>query len=67
MEGAELHGDAGADADEGCEGAFVEGEGPFLGVDGASGGEGVGVLGCGLEADFYYVEGLAWGLLVCGL
>jgi hypothetical protein len=33
VEGAELDGDAGADADEGREGAFVEGEGAFGSVD----------------------------------
>lgn len=59
MEGAELDGDAGADADEGGEGAFVERKGPFRGVDGAGGDEGGRVgRGC-LEADFYYIKGLA--------
>lgn len=30
-------------------------------IDGARRGEGAGVGGAGLEADFYYVEGLTWG------
>jgi len=59
-----LHGDAGADAEEGCERAFVEGERAFVAVDGGGGDEGVGVGGGGLEADFYYVEGLACLVLV---
>lgn len=58
-EGAELDGDAGTDADEGGEGAFVEGEWTFLGPDLAGGVEGVGVLGCGLQADFDDIKGLA--------
>lgn len=56
---AELDRDAGADADEGGEGSFVEGGGAFLFEDlgGAVGGAGVG--GGGLQADFDDVEGLA--------
>jgi hypothetical protein len=60
VEGAELDGDAGADAEERGEGAFVKGEGAFVAVDGGGGGEGGGVGGGGLEADFDNVEGLAW-------
>lgn len=59
VEGAELDGDAGADAQERGQGAFVEGERAFVLVDGGGGGEGGGVLGGGLEADFDYVKGLA--------
>lgn len=68
VEGAELDGDAGADAQKGGQGALVEGERAFVLVDGGGGGEGGGVLGGGLEADFDYVEGLAWvgGRLVLG-
>lgn len=62
VEGAELYGDAGADAQEGSKGAFVEGQGAFVLVDGGCGGEGGGVLGGGLETDFDYVEGLACGI-----
>lgn len=40
MEGAELDGHAGADADERGQGALVEGEGPFGLVDGCGGIEG---------------------------
>lgn len=58
VEGAELDGDAGADTDEGREGALVEGSGAFVLVDGGCGVEGAGVLGCGLEADLDDVEGL---------
>jgi hypothetical protein len=55
VEGAELDGDAGADADEGRESAFVEGRGAFVAEDGGRAREGRGV-GCGcLEADFDYV------------
>lgn len=61
VEGAELDGDAGADAEERGEGAFVEGQGSFVAVDGGGGGEGGGVGGGGLEANFDDVEGLAWG------
>ena len=61
VEGTELDGHAGADAEEGREGAFVEGEGAFVLPDGegSRGGGGVGV-GC-LEADLDDVEGLACG------
>lgn len=59
VEGAELDGDAGADADEGGQGALVEGEGALVLVDGGGGVQGRGVLGCGLEADLDDVEGLA--------
>ena len=55
VEGAELDGDAGADADEWGEGAFVEGEGAFLLEDGGGTGGGAGVARCGLQADFDYV------------
>ena len=60
VKGTELHGDAGADADEGGEGAFVEGESAFVGEDGGGAGQGGGVCGGGLEADFDYVEWLTW-------
>lgn len=40
VEGAELDGDAGTDADERGEGAFVEGEGTLVFVDGGGGVEG---------------------------
>lgn len=62
VEGAELDGDAGADADEGGEGALVEGGGAFVLVDGGCGVEGAGVLGGGLEADLDDVEGLTWSI-----
>jgi hypothetical protein len=60
-ETAELDGDAGADAEEGGEGAFIEGEGAFVAVDGGCGVEGGVVGGGGLEADFDDIEWLAWG------
>lgn len=59
MEGAELDGDAGADAQQRGQGSLVEGECAFVLVDGGGGGEGGGILGGGLQADFDYVEGLA--------
>lgn len=40
VEAAELDADAGTDADEGGEGAFVEGGGAFVGEDRARAGEG---------------------------
>ena len=52
VEAAELNRHAGADAEEGREGAFVEGEGPFVGPDRAGAVEGGGVLLGGLETDF---------------
>jgi hypothetical protein len=58
VEGAKLNGDAGADADERGESAFVEGEGPFVGEDLSAAVEGGGVLVGGLKADFYDVW---WG------
>lgn len=61
VEGAELDGDAGADADERREGALVEGEAALVLVDGGGGVEGRRVLGRCLEADFDDVEGLAYG------
>ena len=45
VEGAELDRYAGTDAEEGREGAFVEGEGAFVLVDGSCGGQGGGVGG----------------------
>lgn len=60
MEGAELYGDTGANADERREGSFVEGKSALFCVDLLGRDEGGWVLGCGLQADFYYVEGLAW-------
>lgn len=63
VEGAELDRHARADADEGREGAFVEGEGAFFLVDGLGGGQGGGVEGGGLQADFDDVEWLAWGVV----
>lgn len=60
VEAAELDGNAGADTEERGEGALVEGEGAFVAVDVGCGGEGGGWSGGGLEADFYYVKGLAW-------
>lgn len=59
VEGGELDGDAGADADERREGALVEGGGAFVAVDGLGGVEGAGVLGRGLEAHLDNVKGLA--------
>lgn len=60
VEGAELDGDARADADEWGERAFVEGGGAFVAEDGGRAGEGGGV-GCGcLEADFDDVWGSGW-------
>jgi hypothetical protein len=61
-----LHGDAGADADERRQGAFVEGERAFLGPDLGGGVEGVTVLGGGLQPDLDDVEGLAWGCVSWG-
>lgn len=52
VEGAELDRDAGADAEEGGERAFVEGEGAFVLDDVGGAGEGVEGDGRGLEADF---------------
>lgn len=40
VEGAELDGDAGADTNEGSQGALVEGEGTFVFVDGGGSVEG---------------------------
>lgn len=62
MEGAELDGDAGADAEERGEGALVEGKCALVLVDGGRRGEGVGVGCCCLEANLDDVEGLAWGV-----
>lgn len=59
MKPAELDGYAGADADEGCEGAFVKCEGAFVAVDACGGGEGGEVGGGCLESDFDYVKRLA--------
>lgn len=65
VEAAELDRDAGAYADQGGQGALVEGEGPLVLEDGGCCGQGRGVGGGGLEADLDYVEGLACaGLLV---
>lgn len=64
MESTELHGHAGTDSDQRRESTFIESESTFLGIDCFGGNEGVGVLGCCLEADFDYVEGLAWEGLV---
>lgn len=58
-EGAELDGDACADAEKGRQCAFVEGEGAFFCVDALCRLEGGVVLGRCLETDFYDVEGLA--------
>src|SRR3546814_14126620 len=44
VEGAELDGDAGADADERRESALVEGEGALVAVDGGGGLQGARVL-----------------------
>lgn len=63
VEGAELDGDAGADADEGRERAFVECEGAFVREDVGRTGDGGGVGRRCLEADFDYVW--TW-LLVLG-
>lgn len=52
MEGTELDGDTGPDAKQGGEGAFVEGEGTFMRPDVAGAGEGGGVSGGCLEANF---------------
>lgn len=60
VECAELHGHAGADADERRQRALVEGEGSFMLVDGSGGFEGARVLGRCLETDFDDVKGLAW-------
>ena len=52
VEGTELHRDTGADADERCEGAFVESEWAFVGEYRRGTGDGAGVFGCCLETDF---------------
>ena len=52
VEGAELDGDAGANANERGEGAFVECERAFVGEDLAGAIKGGGILRCGLETDF---------------
>ena len=57
--GAELDGDAGADADEGGEGALVEGEATLVLVDGCGGVERGRVLCGGLETDLDNVKGLS--------
>jgi hypothetical protein len=75
VEGAELHGDAGADADEGGQGAFVEGRRAFVLEDARGAVQGAAVFVGGLEADFDDVEGLAWEmrgrlawfLVTCGI
>jgi len=59
VEGAELDGDAGADAEEGGEGAFVEGERAFILEVVAGALEGTERDGGGLEADFDDIEWLA--------
>jgi hypothetical protein len=59
VEGAELDRDAGADSDERCDGALVEGQGAFVFVDGSCGVDGTRVLGGGLEADLDNIEWLA--------
>ena len=64
VESAELDRDAGADADEGGEGALVEGEGALVLVDGGGGVKGRRVLVCCLEADLDNVKGLACEVLV---
>lgn len=56
---AELDRDAGADADEGGEGSFVEGGGAFLFEDLGGAVGGAFVVRGGLQADFDDVEGLA--------
>lgn len=61
VEGAELDGDAGADADERRESALVEGEGALVAVDGGGGLQGARVLVRRLEADLDDVKGLACG------
>lgn len=60
VECAELHGHAGADADEGSQRALVEGEGAFMLVDGGGGLERARVLVRRLETDFDDIKGLAW-------
>lgn len=59
-ETTELHGDAGADAEEWGESSFVEGECALVLVDGRGGDDGVGVGGGGLEADFDDIKWLTW-------
>lgn len=59
MESAELHGHAGADADEGRQRALVEGQGTLILVDGGGGLESAGVLVRRLQADLDDVKGLA--------
>ena len=56
---AELDGHAGADSDEGGEGAFVEGRGAFFFEDLGGAVGGAFVVRGGLQADFDDVEGLA--------
>ena len=63
-EAGELNTDTGTDADEGSQGAFVEGEGSFFTVDLGGGVEGVGVGGGGLQADLDDIERLTWKALV---
>ena len=58
VEGSELDRHAGTDAEERGQRALVESEGAFGLVDGGSGGKGVRVAGCGLEADLDDIEGL---------
>jgi len=59
VEAAELHRDAGADAEERCQRAFVEGQRPFVLPDVCCAVERAFVLLCGLQPDFDDVEWLA--------
>lgn len=59
-EAAELDGHAGPDAQERRQRPLVEGQRALLRVDGLGGVERRRVRRPGLQAHFYYVEGLAW-------
>lgn len=65
METAKLNGNAGTNADERREGAFVESKGTFFSVDGLCRFEGVGVLVCCLEPHLNNIKWLACYLLDC--
>lgn len=59
VEGTELDGDAGADAQQRREGSLVEGEGALVSVDGGGGVHRARVLVGGLKSDLDNVKGLA--------
>lgn len=55
MEAAELDRNAGADADEWCEGAFIEGAWTFIFVDLRRALQRAGIVGCRLKSNLYNV------------